>query len=34
VDTIAALAMRMRETVRQLSHQWEVRGDPPGSIQA
>jgi signal transduction histidine kinase len=34
VETIAALAMRMRETVRQLSHQWEVRGDPPGSIQA
>jgi signal transduction histidine kinase len=28
VETIAALAMRMRETVRQLSHQWEVRGDP------
>lgn len=33
VETIAALAMRMRETVRQLSHQWEVRGDPAGSIQ-
>ncbi|MDP9340225.1 MAG: hypothetical protein M3P45_15295 [Acidobacteriota bacterium] len=34
VETIAALAMRMRETVRQLSHQWEVRGDPAGSVQA
>jgi signal transduction histidine kinase len=34
VETIAALAMRMRETVRQLSHQWEVRGDPAGSIPA
>jgi signal transduction histidine kinase len=34
VETIAALAMRMRETVRQLSHRWEVRGDPPGSVQA
>jgi signal transduction histidine kinase len=33
VETIAALAMRMRETVRQLSHQWEVRGDPAGSPQ-
>lgn len=28
VETIAALAMRMRETVRQLSHQWEARNDP------
>ena len=27
VETIAALAMRMRETVRQLSHQWEARND-------
>ena len=34
VETIAALAMRMRETVRQLSHQWEVRGDAAGSIPA
>jgi signal transduction histidine kinase len=34
VETIAALAMRMRETVRQLSHRWEVRGDPAGSLQA
>jgi signal transduction histidine kinase len=28
VETIAALAMRMRETVSQLSHQWETRNDP------
>lgn len=28
VETIAALAMRMRETVRQLSRQWEARNDP------
>jgi nitrogen-specific signal transduction histidine kinase len=28
VETIAALAMRMRETVRQSSHQWEARNDP------
>jgi signal transduction histidine kinase len=28
VETIAALAMRMRETVRQLSHEWEARNDP------
>jgi nitrogen-specific signal transduction histidine kinase len=28
VETIAALAMRMRETLRQLSHQWETRNDP------
>jgi nitrogen-specific signal transduction histidine kinase len=28
VETIAALAVRMRETVRQLSHQWETRNDP------
>ncbi|HSY30680.1 MAG TPA: histidine kinase dimerization/phospho-acceptor domain-containing protein [Verrucomicrobiae bacterium] len=28
VETIAALAMRMRETVRQLSHEWETRNDP------
>ena len=34
VETIAALAMRMRETVRQLSHQWEVRGDPASSPPA
>ena len=27
VETIAALAMRMRETVRQLSHEWESRSD-------
>lgn len=27
VETIAALAMRMRETVRQLSQQWEARSD-------
>jgi signal transduction histidine kinase len=25
VETIAARAMRMRETVRQLSHEWETR---------
>lgn len=28
VETIAALAMRMRETVRQLSQEWETRNDP------
>ncbi len=28
VETIAALAMRMRETVCQLSHEWEARNDP------
>jgi signal transduction histidine kinase len=28
VETIAALAMRMRETVRQLSREWEARNDP------
>jgi signal transduction histidine kinase len=28
VETIAARAMRMHETVRQLSHQWEARNDP------
>jgi len=28
VETIAALAVRMRETVRQLSRQWETRNDP------
>jgi nitrogen-specific signal transduction histidine kinase len=28
VETIAALAMGMRETVRQLSHEWEARNDP------
>jgi signal transduction histidine kinase len=33
VETIAALAMRMRETVRRLSHQWETRGDPVRSVQ-
>ena len=27
VETIAALAVRLRETVRQLSHQWEARRD-------
>jgi nitrogen-specific signal transduction histidine kinase len=27
VETIAALAMRMRETVRQLSHEWETRNE-------
>jgi signal transduction histidine kinase len=27
VETIAALAMRMRETVRQLSQEWEARSD-------
>lgn len=27
VETIAALAMRMRETVRQLSQEWEQRSD-------
>jgi signal transduction histidine kinase len=27
VETIAALAMRMRETVRQLSNQWETRSE-------
>lgn len=28
VETIAALAVRMRETVRRLSEQWESRQDP------
>ena len=28
VETIAALAMSMRETVRQLRHEWEARNDP------
>jgi hypothetical protein len=27
VETIAALAVRMRETVRQLSHEWETRNE-------
>jgi len=27
VETIAVLAMRMRETVRQLSHEWETRNE-------
>jgi signal transduction histidine kinase len=27
VETIAALAMKMRETVRQLSNEWEIRSD-------
>ena len=27
VETIAALAVRLRETVRQLSHEWEARRD-------
>lgn len=27
VETIAALAMRMRETVRQLSQEWEARSE-------
>jgi signal transduction histidine kinase len=28
VETTAALAMKMRETVRQLSQQWEARNGP------
>jgi hypothetical protein len=28
VETVAALAVRMRETVRPLSHEWEARNDP------
>jgi signal transduction histidine kinase len=32
-ETIAALAVRMRETVRQLSHQWEARNDPVRTTQ-
>jgi signal transduction histidine kinase len=28
VETIAALAVRLRETVRQLSQEWEARRDP------
>jgi signal transduction histidine kinase len=28
VGTIAALAVRLRETVRQLSHEWEARRAP------
>ena len=28
VETIAALAVRMRETVRRLSQEWERRNDP------
>ena len=28
VETIAALAVRLRETVRQLSQEWEARQDP------
>jgi signal transduction histidine kinase len=32
VETIAALAMRMRETVRQLSQQWESRRVPARSL--
>jgi signal transduction histidine kinase len=31
VETIAALAVRMRETVRQLSQQWEARYDAVGT---
>jgi hypothetical protein len=30
VENIAALAMRTRETVKQLSHQREARNDPVG----
>lgn len=32
VETIAALAMRMRETVRQLSQKWESRRAPVRSV--
>jgi hypothetical protein len=32
VETIAALAVRMGETVRQLSHEWEARADPVRSL--
>ncbi len=28
VDDDCGVAMRMRETVRQLSHEWETRNDP------
>jgi len=28
LETIAALAVRMRETVRRLSEEWEQRGEP------
>jgi len=34
VETIAALAVRMRETVRQLSHEWETRNDPVRQSEA
>jgi signal transduction histidine kinase len=30
VETIAALAVRLRETVRRLSQEWESRRDPGG----
>jgi hypothetical protein len=30
VETIAALAVRLRETVRRLSQEWESRRDPAG----
>jgi signal transduction histidine kinase len=33
VETIAALAMRMRETVRQLSQEWETRSEAGGSVR-
>lgn len=29
LETIAALAVRLRETVRRLSQEWEARGDAP-----
>lgn len=32
VETIAALAMRMRETVRQLSQEWEARSEAVRSV--
>jgi signal transduction histidine kinase len=34
LETIAALAVRMRETVRRLSEEWEEREDPPSAEAA
>jgi signal transduction histidine kinase len=34
LETIAALAVRMRETVRRLSEEWEQRGGPAATESA
>jgi signal transduction histidine kinase len=34
LETIAALAVRMRETVRRLSEEWESHGEPPATSES